>query len=189
MHGRARSRGQALALLDDPTDVLGAGAAAAADDLHAHLGDEAPVVLGQLVRGQVVGHLPVDHRGHAGVGQARDRHAGVLGEVAEVLAHLVGPGGAVEADDVGAQRVDRRQGGADLGAGQHAAGQLDGDLDLERDLTALGGHGPAGGDHGRLEPEQVVLGLDDQEVDAALEQAVHLDLVGVAQIGEGDVPE
>ncbi len=57
------------------------------------------------------------------------------------------------------------------------------------DLTALSGHGPAGGDHRRLQAEQVVLGLDDEEVDATLEQAVHLHLVGVAEVGEGDVAE
>ena len=33
------------------------------------------------------------------------------------------------------------------------------------------GHGPPAGDHGRLQAEQVELGLDEQQVDAALEQA------------------
>ena len=102
------------------------------------------VVLGQLVGREVVVHLAVDHRRQAGVGQAGDRHAGVLGQVAEVLAHLGRAGGAVEADDVGPQRVEGGEGGADLGAGQHAAGQLDGDLDLERHLAARGRPWPGG---------------------------------------------
>ena len=93
---------------------------------------------------EVVVHLAVDHRGQAGVGQARDRHPAVLGEVAQVLAHLRGPGGAVEADDVGPQGVEGGEGGADLGAQQHAAGQLDGDLDLERHLPAERRPWPAG---------------------------------------------
>ena len=81
------------------------------------------------------------------------------------------------------------QGGADLGAGQHAAGELDGDLRLDRHLAPDGGHGPAGADHRRLEAEQVELGLDEEQVDAALEQAGGLDLVGVAQLGEADLAE
>ena len=38
-------------------------------------------------------------------------------------------------------------------------------------LAAGLGHGPAGADDGGLEAEQVELGLDDEQVDAALEQA------------------
>ena len=122
--------------------MLGRGAAAAADDRHAELGDEAGEVLGQLLGGEVVVHVAVDHRRQAGVGQARDGQPGVLGQVAQVLAHLGRPGGAVEADDVGPHGVEGGEGGADLGARQHAAGELDGDLDLERDLASGRGHGP-----------------------------------------------
>ena len=89
-------------------------------------------------------HLAVDDRRQAGVGEARDRHAGVLGEVAQVLAHLGRAGGAVDADDVGLACASMAaQRGADLGAGQHAAGELHGDLHLQRHLAAGGGHGPA----------------------------------------------
>ena len=75
-------------MLGQQADVLGVGAAAAADDLDAELGDEPGLGLEQALGREVVVHLAVDHRRHAGVGQRRDRHAGVLGEVAEVLAHL-----------------------------------------------------------------------------------------------------
>ena len=152
--------------------MLGGGAAAAADHLHAELRHEARLVGGELLGREVVVHLAVDHRGQAGVGQARDRHAGVLAEVAEVLAHLGGAGGAVDADDVGAHGVEGGEGGTDLGAGQHRAGELHGDLHLDRHLAAEGGHRPAGADHGGLGAEQVELRLDEEQVDAALEQAV-----------------
>ena len=79
-----------------------------------------------------------------------------------MLAHLGRAGGAVEPDDVGAHGVEGRQGGADLGAQQHAAGRLDGDLDLDRDLPAGVGHGPPAADDGRLGLEQVLDGLDDE---------------------------
>ena len=117
---RARRGREVLHRLDEGGDVLDGGAAAAADDLHAEVADEAALVLGQLVGREVVVHLPLDHRREAGVGQAGDRHAGVLAEVAEVLAHLGGPGGAVDADDVGPHGVERGEGGADLGAREHA---------------------------------------------------------------------
>ncbi len=134
-------------------------------------------------------HLAVDHRGQAGVGQARQRHAGGGAEVAEVLVHLRRPGGAVDAEDVGAHGVEGGEGGGDLGAGQHATGELHGHLDLEGDGAAGGGHGPPAGDDGRLGLEQVEDRLDQQQVDAAGQQPPGLDLVGVAQLGEADVAE
>ena len=189
MGGLARRRGEVAAALDHGGQVLGGGAAAAADDRHAQVGDEPGVVLGQLVGREVVVHLAVDHRGQPGVGDDRDGHAGVRRQVADVLAHLGRAGGAVQAEHVGPQRVDRGQGPADLGAEQHAPGRLHGDLDLEGDLAAGGGHGPAAGDHGRLHAQQVELGLDDEQVGPALEQAVGLHLVEVAQLGEADLAQ
>ena len=47
-----------------------------------------------------------------------------------------------------------------------------------------GGHGPPAADHGRLGLQQVVAGLDEQQVDAAVEEAARLLLVDVAQVGE-----
>ncbi len=138
---------------------------------------------------QVVVHLPVDHRREAGVGQDRDGQPAVLGEVTEVLAHLRRSGGAVDAEHVGPHGVECGQGGTDLGAQQHPAGELDRHLHLEGHVTALGGHGGAGAEHGRLGRQQVELGLDEQEVDAAAEQAAALDLEPVAQVGEGDLAE
>ncbi len=134
-------------------------------------------------------HQAVDDAGQAGVGDARDRHAGVGGEVAEVLAHLDRAGGAVDADDVGLQRVDGGQGGGDLRARQHAAGELDGDLHLQRHLAAVGPHGPAGAVDGRLDRQEVEEGLDDEQVGAALDEAVGLDLVLVAHLGVADLAE
>ena len=121
-------------------------------------------------------HLPVDHRRQAGVREHGDRQAAVVGEVADVLAHLGGAGRAVDAEDVGAHGVDGGEGGADLGAEQHAAGQLDRDLHLQRHLAALGRHGPPGADDRRLRRQQVELGLDEEQVDAAVEQAAALRL-------------
>ncbi len=50
-------------------------------------------------------------------------------------------------------------------------------------------HRPPAGDHRRLDLQQVHARLDEEQVDAALEQPGGLLLVGVAQLGEADVPE
>ena len=62
-----------MAPLDHMTEVLGRGAATAADDRYAEFGDEPLVELGQLLGGEVVVHAALDHRWQAGVGHARDR--------------------------------------------------------------------------------------------------------------------
>ena len=50
-------------------------------------------------------------------------------------------------------------------------------------------HRAAAPEHRRLHLQQVHAGLDDEQVDAALEQSVRLLVVGVAQLGEADVAE
>src|SRR3954447_7076614 len=107
----------------------------------------------------------------------------------QVLGHLGWPGGAVEAHDVGAHRIDDAESGGDLGAVQHAAGELDGDLDLQGDFAPDGRHRPAGPDHTGLEAEEVELRLDEQEIDASVEQPARLFLVRVAELRESDLSE
>ena len=71
--------------------------------------------------------------------------------------------------------VERGERGADLGAEQHAAGDLHRDLHLERDLAAGRAPWPGGAPIiAALPREQVEAGLDEEQVDAALEQAVGL---------------
>ena len=189
VHRVARGHLDATGGLDEPGDELGGGAAAAAHDLHAEVGDEAGLVGDEVLGGEVVVHGAVDDARQPGVGQAGDRDAAVLAEVAEVLAHLGRARGAVDADDVDVQRVDGREGRADLGAEQHAAGELHGDLRLDGHLPAGRGHGPTAADDGGLHGEEVEVGLEEEQVDAALEQRGGLDLVGVAQLDEADLPE
>ena len=105
---------------------------------------EAPVVLGQLVRGEVVMHFSLHHRGQAGVRQARNRDPAMGAQVPEVLAHLGRASGAVEPDDVGSHGVQGRKGRADLATHQHPPGRLDGYLHLDRQLPGRHRPWPAG---------------------------------------------
>ena len=189
MHRGPRRGGGAGAALHHRRQVGRRGATAAADRRDTEFGDEAVQVLGQVLRGQVVVHLAVDHRRETRVGDAGDGDAAGRREMAQGLAHLDGTGGAVEADDVDLHGVEDGEGSADLGARQHAAGQLDRDLGLQRDEPVQRHHGAPGAVDRRLDREQVELRLDQQEVDAAFEQPERLLLVGVPELGERDVPE
>lgn len=106
-----------------------------------------------------------------------------------MLAHLVRAGGAVQTDEVDAQRLQGGQGGADLGAEQHDAGRLEGEGADQRHVDAEGVHGPAGADDAGLGLQQVLGGLDDQGVGAAREEALGVLLVAVAQDVVRDVAE
>ncbi len=125
--------------------------------------------------------LPSTIARQAGVGEHADRQRRVLRQVAQVLLHLGRAGGAVDAEDVGPHRRDRHQRGTDLAAEQHPPGGLHRDLHLQRHLAPGGRHRPPAGDDRRLRLEQVVARLDEEEVDAALEQTGGLLLVGVAE--------
>ncbi len=170
-------------------DVLGCGAAAAADHVHTEVGDEAPLEVHELLGGEVVVHLAVHDGGQPGVGEHRDGDPRVRREVAQVLAHLLGPGRAVDADDVGVHRVERDERGADLGPREHSPGELDRDLGLDRHLAADVAHGVATAVHPGLDPQEVELGLQQQQVDTAAQQASGLLGDLVAQFLVADVAE
>ncbi len=170
-------------------DVLGGGAAAAADEGQAELDGEPLVRVGELGRRQRVVGAVGGELGQPGVRLARDRDRRVRGQVPQVLAHQVGSGRAVEADHVDAKR---RQGGerrADLRAEQHGAGGLDGQRRDDDRVRRQVGHRAPGADDRRLRLEQVRAGLDDQRVGAAAQQPRRVLVVGVAQLAERDVAE
>lgn len=98
-----------------------------------------------------------------------------------MLAHLGRAGGAVQADHVDAQRLQRRQRRADLGAQQHGAGRLDGDRADHREVAAGGLQGAAGAEDGGLGLQQVLGGLHQQRVRTAGDHALGVLLVGVTQ--------
>jgi hypothetical protein len=100
-----------------------------------------------------------------------------------VLAHLGRAGGAVEADELDAERFERGESGPDLRAEQHGAGGLDGHLHHDRQVGAGGLQGAARADERGLGLQQVLTGLDEQCVRAAGDEARCLLLIPVAQRG------
>lgn len=106
-----------------------------------------------------------------------------------MLAHLGWAGRAVQTDRVDAERRERREGGADLGAHEHGARRLDGHLDEDRHLDTRLRHGLLRAVDGRLGLEEVLAGLDEDRVGAAGDQTGSLLGEGVAQVRVARVPE
>ena len=143
VHRRPRRGAGLAAALDHGSQVGRGGPTAPTDGGDAELGHEAVQVLRQAVGREVVVHVAVDDRREARIGDAGDGDAAGRREVAQRLAHLDRTGGAVEAGHVDLHGVEHGQGGADLGAGQHAAGQLDRHLRLQGHAAVESDHGPA----------------------------------------------
>ncbi len=134
----ALHRGQLPHPLHQPPQMLRRRAAAAAHQRQPVLPHERLLRVRQLGRGQRVVGAVLGQLGQAGVRHARQGDAGVARQVAQVLAHLGGAGRTVQADHVDAQRLQRGQGGADLGAEQHGAGGLHRHRHDQRNLQADG---------------------------------------------------
>ena len=181
MHRCARCRCEVLAAINNGSKMFRCCSAAATDDVHAEFGNEPLVMVCESLGGEVVVHVAINNAGQTGVGNAGDRHAGVSGEMAEVLAHFHRTSRAVDANDIGMERIDCCKGSGDFGTGQHASSEFHRDLHLKGKFLALGAHGSAGTVHGGLHGEKVEHGLDDQQIDAALDQGTSLRFVVVTE--------
>ena len=171
----------------DLGDVLGCGAAAAADDVNETLAhprlDQARHLAGALV---VLAHGV----GQAGIGIGDDARLGDGRNLGDVGTHQLGAERAVEAEREGPQVAHGEVERLRRLAGQGAARAVgDGAGDDQRQLDAhLVEHGERG-KAGRLGIQRVEDGLDQQHVGAALDQAARLLGVGLDQLVVADVAE
>ncbi len=131
--------------------------------------------------------LAVDVERQPGVRNAGYRQRGVLAQYADRLAHVLGPGGAIQTYDVDGQALEDGQGGMHIGAKQHATGGVEGDLGLDGEVDLRLFEGPmAAGDDG-ADLEDVLRGLDDEHVHATPDEADGLFAEDIHEIIEGDV--
>ena len=174
------------AALGDGVDVRRRRAAAASDDRHA-------VALDELAerRGERRGLLGEDRLAvgaldrEAGVRDAGDRHGAELAEEADRVAHVVRTRGAVQADGVDLERLERRERRVDVGAQEHlaAVGQQR-DRDLDRHRAPDRPERLARAEDRGLGLEDVLDRLDDDQVHAAEEQAAGLLLEDLDELAE-----
>jgi len=185
VHGLSPSHG-----LNHLGHMLGRGSAAAADNIDAVFLNKLDQPAGEVLGRQRISRLSVDHRGQAGVGHHADPTRAVLAEVTNVLAHLLGTGGAVEADDLDLRvGIHHGQGGGDVGAHQHGAGGLHRHLDHDRHATAAFREDRLRGGQSRLGLQDILTGFKQERIDAPIHQAA--DLLGVAALKgvKGGLPQ
>ena len=176
-HGRARSHH-----LAQRADVVGGGAAAAAHDAGAVILEVPPHGCAEGIRAQRILGAAVHQDGEARVRNHAERAIPVLGEVGDVLGHLRGAGGAVEAEARDRERTQRVHHGRDVGAEQHGARGLHGDARQDRNLLVrlpCRADGVEARVHRALHLQEVLRRLHDQAVRAAVDQAARLLAVGV----------
>ena len=115
---------------------------------------------------------------------------GEAGELLHVVAHLTRAQGAVDPDDQGSRVLDRSPEGLEGLAGEGPAREVDDrHRDPERHLDAELVEHVARGHDGRFGVERVEDRLDQEQVDAAVDEASHLLGIALAHVVEGDGPE
>ena len=176
-------------MLREQPDVSWRGATATTDHAQPVLIQESRQSLGQGLGTQRIDGSLWGQLRQARVGHGPDPAAGVAGKVPQVLAHLGGSRGAVQADHINAQRLKRGARSPDLGAEQHGAGGLDGDVDEDWQVHPEFFPGTFRRYHSGLGLEEILAGLNLHGVDSAHDHRLHLALVGIADTGEGDVPQ
>ena len=169
--------------------MLGSGAAATTDQPETEFGDELLQRVGQFDRLERVVRAVGRQLREPGIGHAADPDLRVPGQMAQVFAHLGRTGRAVQPDQVDPERLQRRQGGADLRTEQHGAGRLDRDVHDDRQVAPGVGQGPFGAEGGGLGLQQILRRLDQHRVDAAGQHPLDLGLVGVTQLAVRDMAQ
>ncbi|RIH75838.1 hypothetical protein Mhypo_02752 [Meiothermus hypogaeus] len=99
--------------------------------------------------------------------------------MADVRVHQVGPYGTVDPDHIYRQALQHGQGGAVIGADQQGAGGLERYLHLQRHLATSVLHGLPGGQHRAAYLQDVLAGLDDEQIHPALYEAPGPGAVGL----------
>ena len=92
-------------------------------------------------------------------------------QVAEVFAHFVGAGGAVQADHVDAERLQGGEGRPDFRPEQHGAGGFHGDVADDGQAVADLGEGLLAAVDGGLDLEEILGGFDEDAVRSPINHA------------------
>ncbi len=169
--GSAARRGQVADAGLQRADVLGPRAAATTENGKPEILRGGSHLIGEPIRSEWINDLAALVTGQAGVGQATDGHGALMRKHLEMLAHLLRPRGAVEAQHIHPQRLQAGEHGGDVGAHEQGARRLHRGLHPERHAAFRFGHRFLGGAHGQLDLPEVLAGFDEDRVHAPREQA------------------
>ena len=171
---------------DDGADVIGRTAAAPAHHVGAEVAHHGGDLPGHLVGAQVVMRHATHIARQAGVRHHRNGLGGMRAHVAHGLAQVLRTHGAVGADDIHAHALEDGDHRTHVGAQQHAAGLVQRHLSLDGHRGAHVLECQSDAVDGRAGLEDVLLGLDEQHVGAALHQTLGLGADLVGQLVEGN---
>ena len=115
------------------------------------------------------------------IGDARNRQARVFAQETDWLAHVLRPGGAIQADHIDIQPFQDRQRGADIRTQQHAPGGIQRHLRLNGQINAALGKRLVNTSDGGAHFQNVLRGLHQQHIHTALDQAQGLLAKNVCQ--------
>ncbi len=151
-------------------EVRGSRPAASTHDRDVVFGHEFVQVIGERFRLERIDSLTIHVERQTGIGDARNGQGGIFAEDADGLAHVLGSGGAVEADDIDAHAFEDGERGVDIGAEQHATGGIERDLRLDGQIDLGLVEGLVDADDGGFDFEDVLRGFDEQHIHAAADQ-------------------
>ena len=187
--GRVGLGGFSAQAVHQQAHVLGGRAAATADDAHTEFLDVGGERVGKGLGLQGVNCLTVHVEGQPGVGDAGYGQVGGLGELAQRLAHIIGAGGAVEADGVDGEVFEDGGDSGTVGAQEHAPGGVESDLGLDGQIDAGLLKGGLNADDDGFDLQNVLGGFDEEQVHAAGDQRGGLLPEDVDQFGKGNIGE
>ena len=169
--------------------MFGSRPATAADDGDVVLRHELEHIVGERFGLERVDGLTINIQRKSRVGDARNGERGIFAEDADGLAHVLGAGGAVEADDGDAHAFEDGERGGHVGAEQHAAGRVERDLRLDRQIDLSLVEGFVTARDGGFDFEDVLRGFDEEQIHAAADQTDGLLAKNVGEFVEADVGE
>ena len=185
----ARQRPQPSHSLRRRLDVRRSSPTASTDDIHPILAGKSPMVLGKLRWRQLVDGMSAYVLRQPGIRQHAHGHRRVLAQEPHRVVHLRRPSRAVHPNHIRPEALDHRQRSADLRAQQHRPGRLHRDLHLKRQRHAGISHRVVTGGNRNLHLQNVLAGLDQQHVHAALDQCLRLLHIARQHRVVSDVPQ
>ena len=174
---------------DDRLQVLGPRATAAANNAHAVFGDELLVVVGQLLRLQKVDCTATLVLRQPSIGQNGNMLGRVRAQVPDRIVHLFRAGSAVQTDRSDVEHLQRGERRANLGAKQHGAGSFQRDLHLDGHVLSGFLQRVEKADQSGFRLKDVLTGLQQENINSALDECDRLFRVGGGHVVEGDVSQ